>query len=112
MSPTPSKRALPKSLTDTSKRALPKSLTDTTALWLIFGQEQPPDADMLKYQLFFFAGDATALRACWGKMSDRRKKELVRFDRDTQQRDLMEALVQVRLLWHRSNGSNGCMSLK
>ena len=53
-----------------------------------------PDPDARKYQLFFYAGEAAALRACWGKLSDRKKKELVHFDRDAQQRDLMEALVQ------------------
>ena len=34
------------------------------------------------------------LRACWAKLSDRKKKEMIHFDRDAQQRDLMEALVQ------------------
>jgi hypothetical protein len=54
----------------------------------------PAEEDALKYQPFFFAGDYRGLRACWAAMSDRKKKQLIHFDRETGQRDLMESLVQ------------------
>jgi hypothetical protein len=38
-------------------------------------------ADACKYQLFFFAGNSVKLREVWQRMSDRKKKELVHFDR-------------------------------
>ena len=58
------------------------------------GKKAVLDQDAQKYQLFFFAADARVLRTCWSKMSDRKKKELIHFDRDAGQRDLMDALVQ------------------
>ena len=50
--------------------------------------------DAKRYQAFFYVGDAKLLRTAWAQLSDRRRKELVHFDRGMQQRDLMEALLQ------------------
>jgi hypothetical protein len=47
---------------------------------MISGKKSSLHSDALKYQPFFFAGDAEVLRACWAKLSDRKKKELIHFD--------------------------------
>ena len=52
---------------------------DATVVGCAAGDERLEEA--AKYQPFFFAGDAAVLRACWTKLSDRRKKELLHFDR-------------------------------
>ncbi len=52
-------------------------------MFLLVGDQASADAaaDACKYQLFFFAGNSVKLRAVWERMSDRKKKELVHFDR-------------------------------
>jgi hypothetical protein len=62
------------------------------ALWLPVEGQQADDSK--SYQAFFYAGDAKPLRSAWAKLSERKKKELLHFDRGMQQRDLMEALLQ------------------